>query len=524
MTYPDQSPISPEPVNRFAPPPNGLSEPPVQQAGSAPEQVSGHPADQPDTQPAAYRSSFAAPGGLGTEYAAQASPFASPGGGGTPYGSQPSQPETPPVPLPPTAGYNATLHQEVFGQVPSPFDQDHGSPYSSIGSGPLTAAGYFGESQIPHTPYTPKKRGLGFGAVTGLVLLSLVAGAGGGVLATKFLPGASTTAGKTVITQVGPGDSDIDLSRTPGSVADTAARVLPSVVSIQVASGGGFSTGSGFVLTEDGYIITNDHVIQEAKDGGTVTVAFADGQEYTAELIGSTVEYDLAVIRVERDGLQPLALADSDALVVGDQVIAIGAPLGLEGTVTTGIISALNRPVTAGDVQSTSYINAVQTDAAINPGNSGGPLVNVAGEVIGVNSAIAQTPSQLSGTTGSIGLGFAIASNQVGRTAAQIIENGYATYPIIGVLLNSVYAGEGVQIVPTNTPGQPAVTPGGPGALAGLEPGEIILAINGRPVTQSDELIVAIRAKAPGDEVELTVRNGSKERKVTMVLGEAKSE
>lgn len=499
MTYPDQSPSIPDPVNRFAPRPYGLPDPAAEPMDTAPEPVTGNSADSQ-------------------------SPFAAPGGGGAYFETSPAQQYPGPVPPPPLGVRDQSLHQEVFGPPSSVFHQEQTYPYSALGSGPLTAAGYGSASQIPHTPHRSKRRGLGFGAVTGLVALSLVAGAGGGVVAAKYFPGASVTNGKTVITQVSPGDSGVDLSRPPGSVAETAAQVLPSVVSIQVASGGGFSTGSGFVLSADGHIITNDHVIQEAKKGGTVTVAFADGQEYTAELIGSTVEYDLAVLKVDRDGLVPLALADSDALVVGDQVIAIGAPLGLEGTVTTGIISALNRPVTAGDIQSTSYINAVQTDAAINPGNSGGPLVNVLGQVIGVNSAIAQTPSQLSGTTGSIGLGFAIASNQVGRTAAQIIEHGYATYPIIGVLLNAGYAGEGVQIVPTNTPGQPAISPGGPGDLAGLQPGEIILAINGRPVTQSDELIVAIRAKAPGDEVELTVRDGSKERLVTMTLGEAKSE
>lgn len=385
----------------------------------------------------------------------------------------------------------------------------------------------------PHSPlqkpeqisvtYPPVRRRISFGAVVGILVLALVAGAGGGVLAMKYLPNQSI-AGPTVITQTGTGSGDPDLSRASGSVADTAAQVLPSVVSLSVVTGSAMSTGSGFVLAQDGYIVTNDHVIGDAKDGATITVTFSDGQKYPATLIGSTVEYDLAVIHVERTGLTPLELADSDALVVGDQVIAIGAPLGLEGTVTTGIISALNRPVTAGDVSSTSYINAIQTDAAINPGNSGGPLVNVRGQVVGVNSAIAQASSQTLSTTGSIGLGFAIGSNQVGRTAAQIIEKGYATFPVIGVLLNPAYQGEGVQIVTANPPGQPAITPGGPGAIAGLKPGEIILAINGRPVTHSDELIVAIRAKAPGDDVELTVRNGSRERLVTMTLSETRSE
>lgn len=395
-------------------------------------------------------------------------------------------------------------------------------PQGAAPANPFLAPDYRAHTS-PYPRVAKTRRGLGFGAVTGITLLALVAGAGGGVLAMKYLPQAATGP-QTVITQSSTPGSTPDLSRAPGSVADTAAKVLPSVVSLHVASGGGASTGSGFVLAADGYIVTNDHVIDAAKDGATITVTFSDGQKSKAALVGSTVEYDLAVIKVDRSDLVPLQLADSDALVVGDQVIAIGAPLGLEGTVTSGIISALNRPVTAGDYSSTSYINAIQTDAAINPGNSGGPLVNVYGEVVGVNSAIAQTSTQVSGTTGSIGLGFAIGSNQVGRTAAQIIEKGYATFPVIGVLLNPAYQGEGVQIVTGGASGQDAITPGGPADKAGLKPGEIILAINGRPVTQSDELIVAIRAKAPGDEVELTVRSGSQERQVTMVLGETKSE
>ena len=197
-------------------------------------------------------------------------------------------------------------------------------------------------------------------------------------------------------------------------------------------------------------------------------------------------------------------------VVVGDPVVAIGAPLGLAGTVTTGIVSALNRPVTAGDASSTAFINAIQTDAAINPGNSGGPLVNAAGEVIGINSAIAQPPGSTATVGGSIGLGFAIPSNQVRRTADQLIETGHATFPIIGVLLDQGYTGEGVQVSSTDQNGQPpGQRPDGPADRAGIHPGDIILAINGRPVTQPDELIVTIRALTPGDTVLLRVRTGS---------------
>ncbi|WP_448071393.1 S1C family serine protease [Georgenia yuyongxinii] len=251
-------------------------------------------------------------------------------------------------------------------------------------------------------------------------------------------------------------------------------------------------------------------------------MVFSDGGEEEAEIVGRTADYDLAVLKVDRTGLDPLVLADSDAVAVGDPVIAVGAPLGLEGTVTTGIISALNRPVRAGGAGASTFINAIQTDAAINPGNSGGPLVDAAGQVVGINTAIAQA----SGTpqaTGSIGLGFAIPSDQVRRTAEQLIAEGRATFPVIGVALDTRYSGEGVQVLTDDQGGQPAVTPGGPGDDAGIRPGDVILSIDGRPVTDPDELIVAIRSRAPGDQVELEVRRGGDERNVTVVLGEETS-
>ncbi len=352
---------------------------------------------------------------------------------------------------------------------------------------------------------SPRRGRLGAGMIAALMALSLAGGAlGGAIIANRTAqPGA-------VINHVQPGNVDNQV-RPDGSVASTAAQVLPSVVFIEVGTKDGGSSGSGFVISQDGYILTNQHVVDGATPG-RLSVTFSDGEELMAEVVGSTIEYDLAVIKVDRNDLPTLTLGDSDAVVVGDPVIAIGAPLGLEGTVTTGIVSALNRPVSAGDSQATAYIN------------SGGPLVNASGEVIGINSAIAQTPTQISGnTTGNIGLGFAISSNQAARTAQQIIETGSATYPIIGVLLDPAYTGEGVSVVKNSIQGQEPVTPGGPAAKAGIRSGDIILAIDGRPVAQSDELIVAIRAKAPGDEVVLTLRDGTSERDVTIVLGEATS-
>ena len=351
-------------------------------------------------------------------------------------------------------------------------------------------------------------------------MLALVAGALGGVAADRLLgqdsPGPYTSA-------LPPASVEPGADRPAGSVADIAGTVLPSVVSLQVRGTDGVATGSGFVLREDGYILTNNHVVASAAEGGDVVVLFSDGHESPAELVGRTVDYDLAVVKVEDTGLTPLALGDSDDVVVGDPVVAVGAPLGLNGTVTTGIISALNRPVQAGAAAETAFINAIQTDAAINPGNSGGPLVNGRGEVVGINSAIAQPPGSQS-ATGSIGLGFAIPSNQARRTAEQLIADGVATYPVIGVLLDQGYQGEGVQVSTQAQAGNPAVTPDGPADAAGIRPGDVILSIDDRPVTESDELIVAIRAKAPGDAVTLRVRTGDRERDVRVVLDEATSE
>ncbi|SED69711.1 S1C family serine protease [Ruania alba] len=346
------------------------------------------------------------------------------------------------------------------------------------------------------------------------LLVGLIAGAIGGVQLfdepqSRPLPTAAPTSDR-------PSPADLDES----SVAGIAADVLPSTVYIRTSGAGQGGSGSGFVLREDGYVVTNHHVIAAADE---VTVVLADGSQEPADVVGSTVDYDLAVLQVERTDLTPLLLGDSDGLRVGDPVVAIGAPLGLEGTVTAGIVSALNRPVSIPGEEGSSFLNAIQTDAAINPGNSGGPLVNAAGEVIGVNSAIAST-AQVGSSAGSVGLGFAIPSTQVRRTAQQLIDTGQASYPIIGATLNGRYSGEGVQVLTDDADDLEAIVPDGPADDAGLEPGDVIVAINGEPVTSPDELIVKIRARAPGETITLTVREGEQERDVDVVLGERVSE
>jgi putative serine protease PepD len=317
-----------------------------------------------------------------------------------------------------------------------------------------------------------------------------------------------------------------EVERPPDSVAGLAARILPSVVSIQVKGGGRRGTGSGAVIRSDGYILTNNHVVEAASSSGEIEVQFADNQRAAAKIVGRDASYDLAVIKTVRPGLRALPMGNSDAVQIGDPVIAIGSPLGLSGTVTTGIISAKERAVTAGGGGEESFIQALQTDAAINPGNSGGPLVNLAGQMVGVNSAIATLDSGGplgGGQGGNIGLGFSIPINQARRTAEQLIRTGKAVHPIIGVTLDRQFEGEGVRILPQPLNGSVPVQPGGPAEKAGLKAGDVITKLEGKPVESPNELIVAIRAKVPGDQVQITFLRGGKEQTVTMTLAAAPS-
>jgi putative serine protease PepD len=257
--------------------------------------------------------------------------------------------------------------------------------------------------------------------------------------------GVSATGG-TIFGGANIVNSSSTIERAPDSVAGIAQRVLPSVVSINTRSATGGGTGSGFVFDSNGYILTNNHVIAGVADGkGTLRVTLNNGEVYDGTVIGRDSSYDLAIVKISATNLPALVFGNSDTVAVGDPVIAIGSPLGLSGTVTLGIISAKNRPVTAGESGTeSSFINALQTDAAINPGNSGGPLVDATGAVIGVNSAIASLGSTYQ--TGSIGLGFAIPINQAKKTADQLIKSGKATYPVLGVSLDMNFTGVGAQV------------------------------------------------------------------------------
>ncbi|HET9632722.1 MAG TPA: trypsin-like peptidase domain-containing protein [Terrabacter sp.] len=342
-------------------------------------------------------------------------------------------------------------------------------------------------------------------AVAGLCLLSGVVGGVAGQVAEDRVNLAGST-----LPDPGPGATQ----RPAGSVANIAAVALPSVVTIKVSGGSeGSATGSGFVVDGKGHVLTNNHVVQGGVNGD-IEVVLSNGDTEKATIVGRDASYDLAVLKIGRTDLTPLRLGPSDKVVVGDQVIAVGAPLGLDQTVTTGIVSALNRPVTPGDPGESSYINAIQTDAAINPGNSGGPLLDMSGSVIGVNSAIARVPGTSGSTGGSIGLGFAIPSDQARRTADQLIATGKATHPVIGVQLDKTFSGDGAQV--TDQPG--AVTAGGPADKAGVKPGDVVVGFEGKRVRTPDQLVVSIRARAVGDTVTLKVKRGDAELELRMTL------
>lgn len=354
----------------------------------------------------------------------------------------------------------------------------------------------------------PQKQSKG-GLIAGAAAIALFAGAmGGGV---GYLLAADSQSATPVAAALTNSGASVSVPVSSG-IADIAAAVQPAVVQLNIAGSDGEGTGSGFVISEDGYIITNHHVAGPAGEDVSIEVSFADGSTATGRLVGSDPGYDLAVVKVDRTGLSTLELGSSEAVRVGDTAIAVGSPLGLQGTVTSGIVSALNRPVTAGDANNTSFINAIQTDAAINPGNSGGPLVDAAGQVIGVNSAIATMG--MGGAAGSIGLGFAIPIDTAKRIAEEIMTTGSSSTPIIGVQLDTTYNGEGALIADVN--------PDSPAEQAGLQDGDLITAINGTVIGESTDLIVAIRDNAPGDTVTLTVlRNGqTADYPVTLVAAE----
>lgn len=311
----------------------------------------------------------------------------------------------------------------------------------------------------------------------------------------------------------------VDLGAGGMSVKTVAAAATPSVVSIDVTTPTGGDTGSGSIIRTSAtasYILTNNHVVDAAVGGaGTISVEFNNGDTIAATIVGRDTIYDLAVLKVLKGNLPVIAFGDSSKLSIGDPVVAIGSPLGLTSTVTSGIVSALNRPVTTGNVGAESTIDAIQTDAAINPGNSGGALLDSQARMVGVNSAIASLSS--GSTSGSIGLGFSIPINEAKRVANEIIDTGTSTRPVLGVYFDGTYTGVGAKIT--------RLSAGEAADVAGIPVGSIIRSIDGFRITDQVTAIVRIRSYAPGATISVTVdlpSGGSKTFKV--VLGSAPSQ
>ncbi|MET3861305.1 putative serine protease PepD [Dietzia sp. 2505] len=356
----------------------------------------------------------------------------------------------------------------------------------------------------------PAKSGRGL-LVAGLVAAMLVSGGLGGWIGATVAGGGDSGRLASPISAAQPEGQAPD-----GTVESVADKVLPSVVSIDVRGQAGRGEGSGVVLAQDGLIITNNHVIAMAATGGQIEVRFNDGSRAPATVVGTDPATDIAVIRADTDrSLTPIALGSSSNLDEGQAVAAVGSPLGLSGTVTTGIVSALDRPVRAGGAQSdqNTVIDAIQTDAAVNPGNSGGALVNMNGELVGINSAIASLGS---GNSGSIGLGFAIPVDQARRIADQLIKQGFATRAVLGVSVSDQPDIDGALVRTTEV--------GGPAAQAGIEEGAVITMVGERLIESGDALVAAIRSRAPGETISVTyaARVGDQPTTVDVVLGEAR--
>ncbi|GAA3896772.1 trypsin-like peptidase domain-containing protein [Streptomyces lacrimifluminis] len=452
-------------------------------------------------------------------------------------------PTTPLPPVPSSAPGTPEQAQAHAGQVSA--YASAGAPEAGQGAGPAPEAGAW---PPPPPPVTPSYMGGGSGADTGapwgatydqqqpkpksgrgglfaaVLVAALVAGGLGGGLGYTLAKDNDSTTSTTVSASQQTGG---DLKRDAGTVAGVAAKALPSTVTIEAESSSGEGgTGTGFVFDTQGHIVTNNHVVAEAVDGGKLTATFPDGKKYDAEVVGHAQGYDVAVIKLKNapSNLQPLTLGDSDKVAVGDSTIAIGAPFGLSNTVTTGIISAKNRPVASSDGSASSkasYMSALQTDASINPGNSGGPLLDASGNVIGINSAIQSSSGGGLGTgqSGSIGLGFAIPINQAKYVAQQLIKTGKPVYAKIGASVTLTEGTGGAQISQKSDDSPEPVETGGPAAAAGLKPGDVITKLDDHVIDSGPTLIGEIWTHKPGDKVQITYERDGKSKTVELTLG-----
>ncbi|MFE1427288.1 S1C family serine protease [Streptomyces fungicidicus] len=422
--------------------------------------------------------------------------------GGAPAGGPSSAPDAswPPPPPPSTPSYGG----------------GHGG--GDGGHGGHGGGGWGSSYQQP----APKNGGGRGRMIAGVLVAALVAGGLGGGLGYTLAKENDSNGSTTVSSSTSGGN----VKRDPGTVAGVAAKALPSTVTISAESSSGEGgTGTGFVFDTQGHIVTNNHVVADAVDGGKLSATFPNGKKYDAEVVGHAQGYDVAVIKLKSapSDLKPLTLGNSDDVAVGDSTIAIGAPFGLSNTVTTGIISAMNRPVASSDGTGSqaSYMSALQTDASINPGNSGGPLLDAQGNVIGINSAIQSTSNGGFGTgqAGSIGLGFAIPINQAKYVAQELIKTGKPVYAKIGASVSLEDTTGGAKITDQGAGGSEPVDPGGPADKAGLKPGDVITKLDDRVIDSGPTLIGEIWTHKPGDEVTITYERGGKDQTTELTLG-----
>ncbi len=413
-----------------------------------------------------------------------------------------------------------------------------GAPTTSwYGTPGAPGAGQGGGGHDAYPPVTPApapkaKPNRGIGQLTAVAILAAALASGGTYAATRATSPASPAAATTSSTTQGSGSTAPQVVQGSATAPDwtaTAKAVAPSVVSITVTGRTGEGQGSGVVIDAKGHILTNNHVATGAGTGATISVSLNDGRTYDATIVGTDPSTDLAVLQLSNppSDLTPIGIGDSSALTVGQPVMAVGNPLGLSGTVTTGIVSALNRPVTTSAAESQQgqntqtaadavVTNAIQTSAAINPGNSGGALVTADGKLIGINSSIASLGSSSGGQSGSIGIGFAIPVNEAKSIADQLIASGTAQHAYIGVSAADTTVTDGSS--KRQAALVKAVSAGTPAATAGLQANDAVIAIDGQPIDSSEALVATIHEHKVGDTVTLSVIRGSQKQDIKITL------
>ncbi len=522
-------PIEPTPRNGY-PPPSEPTQPSEAMQPSEPDQPAqpAQPADSPTwwarpAEPAAAATSPASPGSSPDDARpddasrGQASP--SSGYSQPTYGLPASQD--------PAFGPSSPYAQPAYGQ-PAYDEPSFGRP-SEQPSQPASWQSGFGQPVMAGGATRRERRPHG---LPSLLLVAVVAalvgaGVGSGVVAATHDSDAKPASSNDSLNSDGNAAPTVVASLPAGSSAQVAQSLLPSVVSIIVTGSNEQDEGTGIVLSSDGQIVTNNHVVEAAASGGVIAVTFSDGNTAKASIVGRDPTSDLAVIKAsDVNGLHPATFAQNATIVVGQEVVAVGSPLGLSNTVTSGIISSLNRPVCtqncngSGNSSTPTVLDAIQTDAAINPGNSGGPLVDMSGQVIGINTAIATLDQQQSGQSGNIGVGFAIPIKEAKRVITELQQSGHASHAVIGIGVNdsidsTLHTPNGAKIV--------SVTAGGPADKAGIKAGDILVKFGDRTVVDADSLIAATHAAVPNSTVSVTYTRGGQRVTASVQLGSATS-